>query len=397
MATKVKSIPKPKKRISSGSELSESVGSDGEGRTPQKPTKGSSKGRKPSVDATPTSLAAGEFITSAFNGDMLMNLVNLADARDGLVREAPAGFFPDVVSGSVDMSMAIAETMLKFTDSLDKDARSSQDIFTLRVHEFIISVMDAVYGPNCVRITLYNPDVDWTISLWHMLHVEDNSPSDRVFSSQIPSQAEASSQWIDLKNRLISYCRNPKREIQQAEHIASLEHELEKLNEEYSSILEKMNQPKDSDDVKPSKRMSSDSKSPGDSVARCREIVLHKHRVFDPESRSKRDAILWGGQPHLVAASNSAIGVVGKTKRRLSRFGFKSEEEYMSSDSSSEGAAIPTSPQDVNKPSEPNDNAAEDGMNTPPAAAKNVGCLSVFRCCSAKPNPKSKATNNPRR
>lgn len=383
MAPKMKFLPKQKKNSISASDSSESAGSLDEEKTPQKPTKGALKGRKPSIDTSPMSFAAGEFITSAFNGDMLMNLVNLADIRDRLVKEAPTGFFPDVVSGSVDMSMAIAETMLKFTDSLDKDALSSQEVFSMRVHEFILAVMDAVYGPNCVRITLYNPEVDWTISLWQMLHVEDNSPSDRVFSSQIPSQAEAFSQWIDLKSRLMGHCRNPKKELQQAELITSLEDELTQLTDEYTALLDKMMSNSNTNEGKksPSKKQSDGSKSNSlERIAACRELVLTKHRLVDPEVRSKRDAILWGGQPHLAASSATNPG---KSKRRLSRFGFKSEEEYLSSESSSEGG-IPNSPHDVNRPASVEPPVDGDGMRTPPAA-DNVGCMALFRCCARKP------------
>jgi hypothetical protein len=314
---------------------------------------------------SPKNRATAKFVNTAFSGETLMGLVNLADARDTMVADSPAGFFPDVVSGSVDMSMAMAETMLKFSDSLDSDSVQSEEIFCQRIHEFIISVLDAVYGPNCVRISVYNPDIDWSISLWHMLHSgeSDHSPSDRG----IPSQGESLVQWVDLKTRLIGHCRNPKKDAQRIDHIHTLEQQLAELTAEHAALLEKLSESENGNPPTipdPLLNGSIDRKS------LCRKVVLEKHRISDPTIRSKRDAILWGGPPHMAASS-----AAGNTKRRLSRFGFKSEEDYISSESSSEG--IPTSPQEEDAPGR---TIVENGSDTP-LATKPVGCLAMFRCC----------------
>jgi hypothetical protein len=321
-----------------------------------------------------------DFIQVAFGDEAIGNLVALANARDDLVKDATAGFFPDVITGCVDICMAIVLASLTFSESLDADARASEEVMRSRVRAYIMSVLDAVYGPNCVKITVYNPEVDWNVSLWQMFPITDDSPAARTFLSSVPSQSDAAIQWMDLKSRLVKECRNPKRDSQRTHKIAALEEELKELSLRHAALIErfiKIQQGEKDPEGAQAKR-EAEAKRLVERKYRLGKIINEKHRIVDPVVRTKRDAILWGGQPHNNAASlNTSLMTKRSTNsigRRLSRFGFKStsdvDEDSLDGDSSS-SAPSNESPEN-HLPSGPEDVAAD-------RASK--GCFAIFRCC----------------
>ena len=315
-------------------------------------------------------LTLADYIYYALGDDSLKHLVDLSDARDELVKGSSAGFFPDVITGCVDVSMAIVEAMFKFADSIDEAALSDEEVMRQRVKSFMLSILDAVYGPNCVRIAVYNPDVDWTVSLWNMFPVPE-SPSSRNFLTLVPSQSDTIIQWLDLKSRLIKQCRNPKREAQRVHRIAALEDELQELALRHAALIErfiKIQQGEKDPEAAQAKREALEKRLAARKL-RLKHILVDKHTGTDITTRTKRDAVLWGGAPHVtVTASlnNSTVsaraGSAGSTLRRLSRFGFRSDvdpDEDLSDESSAPG-----DPEE--KPEEPK---------------AKVGCLAMFRCC----------------
>ena len=330
-------------------------------------------------------LSIPEYINAAFGGETLVCLVSLADARDDLVKLAAAGFFPDVITGCVDVSMAIVEALLKFADSIDAEALANEDIMRGRVRSFMLSVLDAVYGPNCVRITVYNPEVDWNVSLWQMFPVPD-SPSTRSFLSQVPSQSDTVIQWLDLKSRLIKQCRNPKREAQRANKIAALEDELQELALRHAALIErfiKIQQGEKDPEAAQAKR-DAEAKRLAARKLKLKKVLTDKHRVVDPATRSRRDAFLWGGQPHLLASmaalNNSTVSraaSMGERVRRMSRFGFRSEADEDDLDGSSESSSAAN---------------GEDAELAPPETPtkQQGGCFALFRCCAPRVDKKGR-------
>lgn len=334
-----------------------------------------------------------DYINASFAGETIVRLVSLADARDELVKAASEGFFADVITGSVDVSMAIVEAMLHFSESFDQEALSNEDVMRARVKAFILSVLDAVYGPNCVRIAVYNPDVDWSISLWQMFPVPD-SPTSRSFLAMVPSQSDAIIQWLDLKSRLIKQCRNPKREAQRAHKIAALEEELQELALRHAAMIErfiKIQQGEKDPEAAQAKREGEARRLAARKI-KLKQILTERHRVVDQATRTRRDAFLWGGQPHIIATmaalnnstTVSKAGSVGERVRRISRFGFRSEPDDNDVDMSSE-SSTPADSDDGNK-----------AGPQPEPRTTSVGCLGLFRCCapkvSKKPNIKRRSS-----
>ena len=321
-----------------------------------------------------------EYINGAFGGDAIGTLVALADQRDDLVKSATAGSFPDVITGCVDICMALVEALLAFADSIDANTAANEDLMRAKTKTFILAVLDAVYGPNCVRITVYNPEVDWNASVWQLFPVVE-SPSSRHFLNRAPSQSDAIIQWLDLKSRLLKQCRNPKREAQRMNKIAALEDELQGLALRHAAMIErfiKIQQGEKDPEAAQALRDAA-AKRLAERKARFERVIATKHCVVDPATRKKRDALLWGGQPHIQvtagALNNSTLSKasVGERVRRLSRFGFRSEADEDELDESSEASSAED----------------EEAGNQQPAKA-NVGCLSVFRCCAPKPEKKNR-------
>jgi hypothetical protein len=328
-------------------------------------------------------LSIADYINAAFGGDALVSLVSLADSRDEMVKSASAGFFPDVITGCVDVSMAIVEALLKFADSLDAEAQDSEEVMRARVKAFMLSVLDAVYGPNCVRIVVYNPDVDWNVSMWQLFPVPE-SPSTRSFLLQMPSQSETLIQWMDLKSRLMKQCRNPKREAQRIHKIAALEDELQELALRHSSLIERFIkiQQGEKDPEAAQALREAQAKRLTERKVKLKSIMKEKHQVVDPTTRSKRDAFLWGGQPHILATmaavnntTVSRMGSVGERVRRISRFGFRSEPDEDELDISSEPSS-----------SEEEDPDKELAVPENDKKQKSPGCLAFLMCC--KPSEK---------
>lgn len=333
-----------------------------------------------------------DYIATSFGGETIVRLVSLADARDDLVEAASAGFFPDVITGSVDLSMAIVEAMLHFSESIDQDTLSSEENMRGRVKAFILSVLDAVYGPNCVRVAVYNPDVDWSISLWQMFPVPD-SPSSRSFLALMPSQSDAIIQWLDLKSRLIKQCRNPKREAQRSHRIAALEEELQELALRHAAMIErfiKIQQGEKDPEAAQAKR-EGEAKRLVARKAKLKQILNDRHSGVDQAIRTKRDAFLWGGQPHIMASmaalnnstTISKAGSMGERVRRISRFGFRSEPDDNDLEISSESSERPESEQGDQTPPEPE------------PANNHFGCFSVFKCCRANADKKGRGKRRP--
>lgn len=289
-----------------------------------------------------------EYINGAFGGEAIGKLVALADERDEMVKSAPAGLFTDTITGSVDISMAIVIAMLEFADAIDNEALSSEEVMRVRARAFILAILDAVYGPNSVRNSVYNPEVDWNISVWQLFPVEE-SPSSRSFLARVPSQSDSLIQWLDLKSRLTKHCRNPKRDAQRINKISALEDELQGLAIRHAAMIErfiKIQQGEKDPEGAQAKREAA-AKRLAERSEKFRKVLTEKHRILDPATRTKRDAFLWGGQPHItIAATNlntstlSKAGSVGERVRRLSRFGFRSEQDDLDvEDSSDESSA----------------------------------------------------------
>lgn len=324
--------------------------------------------RKPSVE---------DFIQLAFGDDLIANLVALANARDDLIKEATAGFFPDVITGCVDICMAIVLASLTFSESLDAHSKGSEELMRTRVRAYIMGVLDAVYGPNCVKMTVYNPEVDWNVSLWQMFPISDDSPGARPFSSSVPSQSDTAIQWMDLKSRLVKECRNPKRDSQRTHKITALEEELKELSLRHASLIErfiKIQQGEKDPEGAQAKR-EAEAKRLVERKSRLSKILKDKHKIVDPVVRTQRDAFLWGGQPHTNAAAlNSSLMTKRSTHslgRRLSRFGFRSTSDVgddSDSSSSSESAGD-----------------EENNQGPPPGVAHPKGCFAIFRCCASQP------------
>lgn len=340
----------------------------------------------------PRKATVEDFIQTAFGDTTISNLVALANARDDLIKDASAGFFPDVITGCVDICMAIVLASLTFSESLDPEAKASEDALRTRVRTYIMSVLDAVYGPNCVKITVYNPDVDWNISLWQMFPVADDSPAAKTFLSSVPSQSDAAIQWMDLKSRLIKECRNPKRDSQRTHKISALEEELKELSLRHAALIErfiKIQQGEKDPEGAQAKR-EAEAKRLVERKERLGRILIEKHRVNDPVVRTKRDAILWGGQPHTTGASLNNSMMTKRSAnsigRRLSRFGFRSTsdaEDNGSLDESSSSASNET----------PRDNLASGPSDEEDRAVVNAsrgGCFAIFRCCANPPKPQKR-------
>jgi len=322
-----------------------------------------------------------EYINGAFGGEAIGKLVSLADERDEMVKAAPAGLFTDTITGSVDISMAIVIAMLEFADAIDNEALSSEDIMRTRARTFILAAMDAVYGPNSVRSSVYNPEVDWNISVWQLFPVEE-SPSSRNFLSRVPSQSDSLIQWLDLKSRLTKHCRNPKRDAQRINKISALEDELQGLAIRHAAMIDrfiKIQQGEKDPEGAQAKREAA-AKRLAERRARFRKVVTEKHRILDPATRSKRDAFLWGGQPHIATAAvnlNSSTlskaGSVGDRVRRLSRFGFRSEHDDIDIEDSSEESSAA------------GQGDLEDNPRSDRKAPKR-GCFPFFKCCTGRQN-----------
>jgi hypothetical protein len=319
-----------------------------------------------------------EYINGAFGGDAIGKLVSLADSRDEMVKEAPAGLFTDTITGSVDVSMAVVIAMLEFADSLDSEATSVEAVMRERCKAFILTVMDAVYGPNSVRITVYNPEVDWNISVWQLFPIED-TPSSRSFALRVPSQSESLIQWLDVKSRLTKHCRNPKRDAQRMNKIASLEDELRGLAIRHAAMIERFIkiQQGEKDPEGAQARREAEARRFQERREKYKKVLIEKHKIDDPMVRTKRDAFLWGGQPHIIATAaafnNSTVSkaTIGERVRRLSRFGFRSEaddQEIEESSDSSSGA----------------DQADHNDLEHQPGThPQKVGCFAMFKCCGA--------------
>ncbi len=324
-----------------------------------------------------------EYINGAFGGDAISKLVALADERDSLISEAPSGLFTDAITGGVDVSMAVVIAMLEFSDTIDTEALSSEDIMRNRSKVFISSVLDSVYGVNSVRVSCYNPEVDWSISVWQLFPVDD-SPSSRSFTSKVPSQSDSLIQWLDLKSRLARHCRNPKRDAQRINRIAALEDELQSLAVRHAAMIDrfiKIQQGEKDPEGAQAKRDAA-AKRCAERGLRLKLVISEKHKTSDPQLRSKRDAFLWGGHPHIVTtalslnnSTMSKAATMGERVRRLSRFGFRSEpgdyDVEESSDASSEG--------DVG------------GLHTGVSTADKLprrGCFPLFKCCTGTQNVK---------
>lgn len=326
--------------------------------------------RKPSVE---------DFIQQAFGDELIANLVALANARDDLIKEATAGFFPDVITGCVDICMAIVLASLNFSESIDPESRANEEAMRARVRSYIMGVLDAVYGPNCVKMTVYNPEVDWSVSLWQMFPIADDSPGARTFASSVPSQSDAAIQWMDLKSRLVKECRNPKRDSQRTHKITALEEELKELSLRHASLIErfiKIQQGEKDPEGAQAKR-EAEAKRLVERKVRLAKILKDKHKIVDPVVRTQRDAFLWGGQPHTSAASlNNSLMTKRSTHslgRRLSRFGFRSTSD-VGDDSSDDSSS---------NESGNNENNLETG---PPVKDSHApkGCFAIFRCCTSQ-------------
>lgn len=321
-----------------------------------------------------------EYINGAFGGDTIETLVALADQRDDLVKSATGGSFPDVITGCVDICMALVEALLAFADSIDAASAGNEEQMRAKSRAFILSVLDAVYGPNCVRITVYNPEVDWNTSVWQIFPVME-SPSSRHFLNRAPSQSDTVIQWLDLKSRLLKQCRNPKREAQRMNKVAALEDELQGLALRHAAMIErfiKIQQGEKDPEAAQALRDAS-AKRLAERKGRYDRVISEKHCVSDPAVRKKRDALLWGGQPHIAvtaaALNNSTLSKaasVGERVRRMSRFGFRSEADEDDIDDSS----------DTSSPGD------EEQAQQPPMT--QGGCLSMFRCCVPKPDKRSR-------
>ena len=332
-------------------------------------TKSRSPEEKPVVE-TLTKLSLSDYIYASLGGDTVGTLIGLSDVRDELIASSSAGFFPDVITGCMDVSMAVMEAQFKLADSLE-ESQGKEELIRENVRLFILSILDAVYGPNCVRIAVYNPDVDWNISLWQMFPVSD-SPSSRNFLSLVPSQSDTIIQWLDLKSQLIKQCRNPKQEAQRKQKIIALEEELQDLALRHATLIERFIkiQQGEKDPEAAQARRDAMKQRLGVRKQKLTQLVLENHtQCVDPIMRTRRDAILWGGPPHVsVSASlnNSTVSAKAGSSlllRRLSRFGFREEEDFSDQDSS----------------------PPDDLMDTNEKAAAPVGCLALFkrrpRCC----------------
>ena len=329
-----------------------------------------------------------EYVNGAFGGDTIGRLVALADTRDEMVKGAPAGLFTDPVTGSVDVSMAVVIAMLEFSDSIDSDAMSRENIMRERCKAFIQAILDAVYGPNSVRITAYNPEVDWNISVWQLFPV-DESPSSRNFLARVPSQSESLIQWLDVKSRLTKHCRNPKRDAQRINKIAALEDELQGLAIRHAAMIERFIkiQQGEKDPEGAQARREAAARRLAERKEKFKRVLIEKHKLFDPSTRAKRDAFLWGGQPHIIttaAAFNSSTlskaASLGERVRRLSRFGFRSEADDQELDESSEASSA-------------NDVHHDDTQNTGKSEKGRTGCLAIFGCGRVKNQNKSSHVN----
>jgi hypothetical protein len=327
----------------------------------------------------PKTLGLEDFIQIAFGNDAISNLVALANARDDLVKDAADGFYPDVITGSVDICMAIVLASLTFSESIDAMAKDDEIVMRERVKSYILSILDAVYGPNCVKIAVYNPEIDWSVSLWQMFPVSE-SPSSRNFLTQVPSQSDAAIQWMDVKSRLIKECRNPKRDAQRTHKITALEEELKELSLRHASLIERFIkiQQGEKDPEGAQLKRDAEAKRLVERKIRLCKLVDDKHRIIDPSIRSKRDAILWGGQPHMASAAALNASYMTKNSthtigRRLSRFGFRNshDDDDLSSGSSSE----------------PDPDLAGPVPTDSPKRRKKKGFLSIFRCCGGRPLP----------
>lgn len=321
-----------------------------------------------------------EYINGAFGGDTIGKLVSLADERDEMVKNAPAGLFTDTITGSVDVAMAVVIALLEFSDTIDAEALVSEELMRVRTKAFILSVLDAVFGPNCVRVAVYNPEVDWNISVWQLFPI-DESPSSRSFLNRVPSQSDSLIQWLDVKSRLTKHCRNPKRDAQRINKIAALEDELQGLAVRHAAMIDrfiKIQQGEKDPEGAQAKREAAASRLAARNV-KFRKVLAENHKVVDPAVRAKRDAFLWGGQPHITyqaASLNSSTlskaASMGERVRRLSRFGFRSEHDENEIEDSSEGSSG-GGDQGVL------DSHANVGKGR---TARRFGCFPFARCCT---------------
>lgn len=321
-----------------------------------------------------------EYINGAFGGDAISKLVSLADERDEMVKVAPAGLFTDAITGSVDVAMAVVIAMLEFSDTIDAEALGSEEIMRSRTKTFILAVLDAVFGPNSVRIAVYNPEVDWNVSVWQLFPV-DESPSSRSFLVRVPSQSDSLIQWLDLKSRLTKHCRNPKRDAQRVNKIAALEDELQSLAIRHAAMIErfiKIQQGEKDPEGAQAKREAA-AKRLAERQAKFRKVLNENHKITDSAVRTKRDAVLWGGQPHITSqaaslnsSTMSKAASMGERVRRLSRFGFRSEnDENDIEDSSVASSAGDHGDLDHHLPQ------IQKG-----GPRKGGGCFPFFKCCT---------------
>jgi len=332
-----------------------------------------------------------DFIQIAFGNDAIANLVALANARDELIKEASDGFYPDVITGSVDLCMAVVLASLTFSESLDRTAKEDEAVMRAKVKSYILSILDAVYGPNCVKIAVYNPEIDWSVSLWQMFPIAAESPSSRNFLTQVPSQSDTAIQWMDVKSRLVKECRNPKRDAQRNHKITSLEEELKELSLRHASLIERFIkiQQGEKDPEGAQLKRDAEAKRLADRKIRLKKLVESKHKILDPNIRTKRDAILWGGPPHMAsnaAVLNSSYMTKNSTHtigRRLSRFGFRSSHDIEDDDLSSDDPSSPPDP-----------DLAGPVISDPDIKRKGRGgFFGIFRCCTGG----AAAAQSPRR
>jgi hypothetical protein len=162
----------------------------------------------------------------------------------------------------------------------------------------------------------------------------------------------------------VKQCRNPKLESQRLNKIAALEDELASLAVRHAAMIErfiKIQQGEKDPDGAQAKRDAA-AKRLAERKTKYARVIAEKHRIVDSAVREKRDAFLWGGVPHMSAASlnNSTMSKaasVGERVRRISRFGFRSDDDDLSSSSAASAEPVIDSPKKVKR-----------------------GCL-PFRCC----------------
>jgi hypothetical protein len=227
-------LSKGKRRASNGDETLEMVAYDVQRNTSNQSVDLQPHPRITQLLDIPQARNLTDFINTAFTGDTLQSLVVLADGRDQLKTNSVAGLFPDVITGCVDLCMSIAENLLLFADSINDQVLADESQMREKVRILAISVLDSVYGPNCVRISVYNYEADWDITQWQLLPQPTDTPK-----GKLKSESEAYIQWMDLKSRLIRECRNPKREAQRLNRIEALENELQELALRHAALIDR--------------------------------------------------------------------------------------------------------------------------------------------------------------